>query len=154
MSADGSHIRPLTPPDLLANTADWSPDGRRIVFATNGQEGVLNEEIWVINADGSRLVQLTNNPGLHDTPFARRDFAPSWSPQGDAIAFERDNGDFSEFGIYVLNLNGSGERLSRRGGFRSSINRMNSMRSARRRTKHTQKLVEPDGFFPRWGSAQ
>lgn len=37
-----------------------------------------NDEIYVMNADGSGQVNLTNNPG--------RDYAPAWSPVGLKIA--------------------------------------------------------------------
>src|SRR5262245_39054906 len=55
----------------------WSPDGRRIAFddTRNG-----NTEIFVMNANGHHVVQLTHN----DTT----DFDPTWSPDGKRIAFE------------------------------------------------------------------
>jgi Tol biopolymer transport system component len=56
----------------------WSPDSERIAFVgrltVDGAAG-----IWVINADGSNAVQLTQDGGD----------APSWSPAGDRIAFAR-----------------------------------------------------------------
>lgn len=36
----------------------WSPDGSRIVFVSD-RSGA--DEIWVINADGSGLLRLTND---------------------------------------------------------------------------------------------
>jgi TolB protein len=54
----------------------WSPDGKRVAFATN-RAG--NMEIFSANADGSDLRRLTNN--------AASDTAPCWSPTGAEIAF-------------------------------------------------------------------
>ena len=47
----------------------WSPDGTRIAFISN-REG--NYELYVANADGSRIARLTDDPG--------NDFNPAWSP--------------------------------------------------------------------------
>jgi Tol biopolymer transport system component len=49
----------------------WSPDGSRIAF-TNGH-------IWVMQADGSNLRQLTRGDGV--------DLWPTWSPDGSTIAY-------------------------------------------------------------------
>ena len=35
------------------------------------------------------------------------DFAPSFSPAGDQITFERDAGDFSTFAVWVMNVDGT-----------------------------------------------
>jgi dipeptidyl aminopeptidase/acylaminoacyl peptidase len=50
----------------------WSPDGRRLAF-------VRDDEIWVVEADGSRLTRVVGKPG------AGRD--PRWSPDGKRLAF-------------------------------------------------------------------
>jgi Tol biopolymer transport system component len=47
----------------------WTPDGR-IVYTT---EASGNPDIWIMNADGSRRVQLTSNPGLDISPRVTRD---------------------------------------------------------------------------------
>ena len=47
----------------------WSPGGTKIVFASN-RDG--NEDIYVMNADGTNPVNLTNHPSV--------DGSPSWSP--------------------------------------------------------------------------
>jgi len=49
----------------------------RIVFSYGG----ASPDIWVCNLDGSNRVQLTNN--------AATERAPSWSPDGTKIAFQR-----------------------------------------------------------------
>src|SRR5207248_3000848 len=77
-----------------------APSGRpaagQIAF-TSGRDG--NDEIYVMNADGSGQVNLTNNPAL--------DQVPAWSPDGSKIAFTsgRDGNDE----IYVMNADGSSQ---------------------------------------------
>ena len=84
----------------------WSPDGDRIAFQSH-RGG--DDEIYVMNADGSGVEQLTDN----DFPL---DGGPSWSPDGGRIAFRsyRD-GDLEIYRdgvmeIYVMNADGSGEQ--------------------------------------------
>ncbi|MFQ6015643.1 MAG: TolB family protein [Anaerolineae bacterium] len=76
MKADGTNARRLTQnpsPGRLAAGAlyvgypAWSPDGEKIAFMSL-QDG--NQEIYVINADGSDLTRLTDNPAV--------DTQPSW----------------------------------------------------------------------------
>jgi Tol biopolymer transport system component len=70
----------------------------RIVFASN-RDG--NLEIYMMNADGSDQVRLTNNPG--------DDWEPAWSPDGSRIAFTQQvvSGDGVDSEIYVMNTDGS-----------------------------------------------
>jgi len=95
VNPDGSDVIRLT------ETGDdwepaWSPDGKRIAFHSN-RDG--NEEIYVMNADGSGQTRLTKNE-VGDT-------SPAWSPDGKRIAFvsERDG----NLEIYVMNADGSGQ---------------------------------------------
>jgi Tol biopolymer transport system component len=84
MNADGSGQRQLTP--FAAQWIlglEWSPDGQRIAFNHDG-------EIWLINADGSSLMQLVDS----QEPSSR----PVWSPDGRRIAFLRDNA------IHIMNV--------------------------------------------------
>ena len=59
-----------------------------------------NEEIYVMNADGSNLRNLTRNPAI--------DSFPAWSPDGRRIAFlsRRDGNDE----IYVMDAKGRNTR--------------------------------------------
>ena len=66
----------------------------KIAFTTD-RDG--NQEVYVINADGSGPTRLTNDPA--------QDIAGSWSPNGEKIAFStaRDG----NFEIYVMNADGT-----------------------------------------------
>ena len=59
-----------------------------------------NDEICVMNADGSKQKNLTNNPA--------NDSVPSWSPDGKKIAFMsfRDG----NWEIYVMNADGTEQK--------------------------------------------
>ena len=77
MNADGKQLRQLTTAGDPV-TASWSPDGRWIVFASNGPRNI--PRLYVINPDGSgqtALMQPTQNGYL-----------PAWSPDGTHIAYK------------------------------------------------------------------
>lgn len=79
----------------------WSPDGTRIVYVSN-QTG--NNEIYVMNADGSDQHPITDNPAS--------DSYPAWSPDGTTIAFmsNRDGHRGRESAVYLMNTDGSNVR--------------------------------------------
>jgi len=97
MNADGSGVSRLTNTPATDIDPAWSPDGRRIAFASDGDRTHRIYDIYVMNADGSGVTRLTNDPVTA--------WGPAWSPDGTKIAFEsyRDgNGE-----IYVMNPDGS-----------------------------------------------
>jgi Tol biopolymer transport system component len=56
-----------------------------------------NEDVWIMDADGSNLRDLTNDPA--------RDLTPAWSPDGSKIAFVSDR--TGNLDIWVMNADGS-----------------------------------------------
>jgi dipeptidyl aminopeptidase/acylaminoacyl peptidase len=78
----------------IDGAVSWSPDGRRLAF-DGGPGG--EDHIYVVNADGSGLRQLTRG----------EDTTPAWSPDGRTIAFVRG---VSTFEIYLMNADGSDPR--------------------------------------------
>jgi Tol biopolymer transport system component len=70
----------------------------KIAFVIN-PDGA-DDEISVMNSDGSNPVQITNN--------SVADNDPAYSPDGTQIAFARQNG--VQYDIWVMNADGSGER--------------------------------------------
>jgi Ca2+-binding RTX toxin-like protein len=103
MKADGSGRRNLTATSLVSEQEPtWSPDGARIAFAANHSrtDNTTDLEIWVMNADGSGLTQLTNDTlGIRETQ-------PAWSPLGDQIAYLNEGGDDDgNSNIYVMDTN-------------------------------------------------
>ena len=83
LNLNGQRPAPQPPIRLISSTrvdheARYSPDGKRIAFASN-RSGSL--EIWVCNRDGSANTQLTSFGGFYYTA------SPRWSPDGRLIAF-------------------------------------------------------------------
>ena len=114
MDADGSRLRELTnlEDDMMPSL---SPDGSKIVFRSLRRDG--NDQIYVINSDGSNLVRLTDNPGENS--------APVWSPDGSRIGFMSNllaPSDPKQIFMYVMGADGS----------------------------NPQRLGPPDGVSPRW----
>jgi hypothetical protein len=91
MDHDGGAQTQISPDNYTgADDTDptWSPDGKLIAFGST-RGGTWN--LWVMNADGSGLRQVTN-------VFARN---PSWSPDGAQLAYAGQNG------IGIVNADGS-----------------------------------------------
>lgn len=59
--------------------ASYSPDGRKIAYARS-VDGAWSD-LWVMNADGTNRVRLTNTPGVQERN-------PHWSPDGTQLVFE------------------------------------------------------------------
>ena len=146
MNADGSNIRQLTPSAIEGANADWSPDGTTITFWTN-LFAPLRSQIWTIHPDGTGLTQLTN-------PLNTYDSQPSWSPQQDAIVFERDNNTFTASALEIIRANGSRQNLSlQRSGPKSTfITPKERFIGKKRSGKGLQQSILNSGFFPRWGA--
>jgi TolB protein len=102
INADGTGLRRLTRPSLrAASRADWSSDGRRIVFHTVPKGDVPGGDIYTIRPDGSGLRRLT-----HFRP--RRMLGElAFSPDAKRIVFTKggDNRD-----MFVMRANGTGIR--------------------------------------------
>ena len=67
MNADGSGQSNLTQNSRTDASPRWSPDGKRIAFVSERDDG--NSEIYVMNADGSFPTNLTATVfGLKEKP--------------------------------------------------------------------------------------
>ena len=109
MNADGSNPTRLTDGSGEETFPQWSPDGKKIVY-TSGRSGLMwdailgegSYEIYVMNADGSNPIQLTDNPGLMDD-----NMDPRWSADGTQILFWSSRDGNKE--LYVMNADGSNQ---------------------------------------------
>lgn len=94
MAPDGTNQQTLyTSPSGSPEWPSWSPDAARVAFHRRGNG------IWIINADGSGLQQLTSDS---------RDVDPDWSPDGMQVAFRRggESGDFCGDNLFVVAATG------------------------------------------------
>ena len=101
MDADGGHPVNLTRHDAYDADPAWSPDGRRIAFVSHRDGGA--DHIFVMNADGGGVEQLTSEPQ------ASWAFWPTWSPDGSSITCVSAQGTVE--GIFSLDVASGGMRL-------------------------------------------
>ena len=104
MDADGGNQIRLTRDNALDSTAAWSPDGNLVAFASNRDTGLpynpYNLDIYVMNADGSNVRRIVDDPEY--------DVGPQWSPDGRKIVFM--TGRNGNFDVYEMNADGTGQK--------------------------------------------
>ncbi len=91
-------LKQLTDFEGWASGADYCSKTGKIAFTGAREE---NSNIFIMNADGSDLVQLTNMPDSIQT-------SPSWSPDCKRLAFVSSYSGKPQ--IYIINADGTGMR--------------------------------------------
>ena len=116
---DGSNLKQLTDAPGYDAEASYSPDGKRIVFCSLRNaypksrlspkelkqlevDPAYFGEIYIMNADGSDQIQLTDSPGYDGGPF--------FTPDGEHIVWRHFTSDGSQADIYTMRIDGSNRR--------------------------------------------
>jgi len=97
INPDGSGQRPLVA-EPVGDIA-WDPIGRSAIAYTTMRDGT--GDLWIINTQNGQKQQLTS-----DDSFRERH--PTWSPDGNALIFERTGPGGEEQGIWRVMADGSG----------------------------------------------
>lgn len=117
LDASGRRPHRITSWDLGAGNPDWSPDGQRIVF---NSEGGHSRSTYLVRPDGGGLIRLL--AGGSRLSHVGDTIGPAWSPDGKQIVFttEPDTCSSLDFGgcrdvaytfdVYVMNADGTGIR--------------------------------------------
>jgi TolB protein len=115
VAPDGTGPRNLTgTPDAAEVSPDFSPDGEKLAFAGNLDNG--DREIFTMNLDGGALTNVTDDNAHEDEP--------AWSPDGRKIAFRKNlvSSGITNGEIFKKNADGTGrlKNVSKDPGFDQS----------------------------------
>lgn len=94
MAADGSNPRKL----VQGREPSFSPDGRRIAFTSSAFDD--NDEIYLIDLDGSNRTRLTDNR-------RKLDWFASFSPKGDRLVYNSEA--FGGQELMLMRADGQGQ---------------------------------------------
>lgn len=83
----------LTHKDGFDSGAKFSPNQKQIAFY--GKDEITgNYDIFLMNADGTNITNLIND--------ALEDYSPTWSPDGNWLAFTRGNAE--NYDVWIINI--------------------------------------------------
>ena len=100
LEAGGKPVPFLTASASRNMSPQYSPDGRRIAFASS--RNAVNTAIWVANADGTGAAQITNI----GSPYSG---SPRWSPDSRWLAFDAARKD-AVWDVWVVEASGGSLR--------------------------------------------
>ena len=96
---DGSNLTQLTYGSLDSSFATYSPDGTKIYFLRNVPFNGTTSEVWVAEADGTGMQQLTSTPGT----------AASRYPSQVTVAGEQKIVFRRSRDLYLMDLDGTNQ---------------------------------------------
>lgn len=99
---DGSGLKQLTTEKGYNAEGSYSPDGKSIVFCSN-RSAEKNLELYIMDADGKNVRQLTNSPGCYNG-------GPFFSPDGKKVIFRSDREKKDQLQLYVIDIDGKNEK--------------------------------------------
>jgi TolB protein len=99
---DGGHLKRLTDAKGYHAEGSYSPDGKHIVFCSN-RSGEENLELYIMDADGKNVRQLTHTPGCYNG-------GPFFSPDGKKVIFRSDRKKKDHLQLFVIDADGKNER--------------------------------------------
>ena len=117
-NSDGSNIINLTNSDGYDAEGSYSSGGSKILFASNreaysrtltqAEQKLFDDDssyfmdLFVMDADGSNVKQLTNSPGYDGGPF--------FSPDNSEVVWRRFNPDGNSAEIWTMDIGGGNQR--------------------------------------------
>ncbi len=116
--SNGNNLLNLTNADGYDAEGSYSADGSQILFASNreayqrslsrAEQNLFEDDasyfmdLYLMDADGSNVRQLTHSPGYDGGPF--------FSPDNSKVVWRRFNPDGNSAEIWTMNIDGSGQR--------------------------------------------
>ena len=89
---DGTGLERLTSDPSLEDAGVLSPDGTKLAYVST-KGGGRTTNIWVLDLKTRKAKNLTWDGKSAPSPTMNSNFRPSWSPDGQWIAFSSDRGE-------------------------------------------------------------
>ena len=112
---DGSDPHQVVAPGMKVGDADWSPDGRYLVYEQMGNDPGKITSVLRVPAKGGGITALTHDTGYRggrsDVWSFQASFDPVYSPDGTAILFPHDeySPTFGCTSLQIMRADGSNQ---------------------------------------------